>query len=269
MLPSRLFPQILPCCLIPILTCDVILFVVRNQKIFVPAFTLIELLTVIAIIGILAAMLLAVFSSAINAAKSAKAKTEMSGLVTAIQGYDSDYGRFPVSPAVQNLASAANSDFTYGGSLLAAYASDIGPGNYTNDNSEVIAILMDITNYPGGGWTVNTNHLKNPRRTAYLNARMSGDTQSPGVGNDLVYRDPWGNPYVITMDLNYNEVCEDAFYKSAAVSGGGLNGLILQPDGNYAFRGTVMVWSAGPNKSIDPDDPATDHENHDNVLSWK
>jgi prepilin-type N-terminal cleavage/methylation domain-containing protein len=233
------------------------------------AFTLIELLVVIAIIGILAAMSLAVFSSAVNSAKTAKAKTEMSSLVTAIQGYEEAYGRYPVSAIVQNLATATNSDFTYGGSLLAAYAADIGPGNYTTNNSEVIAILMDITNYPGGGWTVNTNHMKNPQRTIFLNAHLSGDTSSPGVGTDLVYRDPWGNPYVITMDLNYNEVCEDAFYKSATVSVNGLNGLILQPDGNYAYRGTIMVWSAGHNKSIDPDDPATDHENHDNVLSWK
>jgi prepilin-type N-terminal cleavage/methylation domain-containing protein len=233
------------------------------------AFTLVELLVVIAIIGILAAMLLAVLSSAVNSAKSAKAKTEMSSLVTAIQCYDEAYGRYPVSPAVQNLASTANGDFTCGGSLLAAYTTEIGPGNYTTNNSQVIAILMDITNYPGGGWTVNTNHLRNPQQTIYLNAHMSGDTNSPGVGTDLVYRDPWGNPYVITMDLNYNEVCEDAFYKSATVSAGGANGLILQPDGNYAYRGKVMVWSAGHNKSIDPDDPANDHENHDNVLSWK
>ena len=177
---------------------------------FSRAFTLIELLVVIAIIGILAAMLLGVLASTVNSAKSAKAKTEMSGLIAAIQGYDEAYGRYPVSTAVQNLANAANSDFTYGGSLLAAYATEIGPGNYTTNNSEVIAILMDITNYPSGGWTVNTNHVKNPQRTIYLNAHMSGDTNSPGVGTDLVYRDPWGDPYVITMDLNYNEVCEDA-----------------------------------------------------------
>jgi prepilin-type N-terminal cleavage/methylation domain-containing protein len=236
---------------------------------FSRAFTLGELLTVIAIIGILAAMLLTVLSSAVNSAKKVKAKIEMSSLVTAIRAYDSAYGRYPVSSAVLNMATAAKSDFTYGGSLLAAYAADIGPGNYTTNNSEVIAILMDLTTYPGGGPTVNTNHLRNPQQTIFLNAHMSGDTNSPGVGTDLVYRDPWGNPYVITMDLDNDESCEDAFYKSKTVSAGGLNDLILQPDGNYAFPGTIMVWSAGPNSTIDPGDPATDHENHDNVLSWK
>jgi len=241
----------------------------KMRKSFSPAFTLVELLTVIAIIGILAAMLLTVFSSAVNSTKKARARMEMSDIVTAIQGYDSAYARFPVSPAVLNMAAAAKSDFTYGGSLLAAYATDIGPGNYTNNNSEVIAILMDLAAYPDGTPTVNTNHLRNPQRTAFLNSHMSGDTNSPGVGTDYVYRDPWGNPYVITLDLDYDESCEDAFYKSPTVSAGGLNGLLLQPDGNYAYRGKVMVWSAGPNKTIDPGDPATDHENHDNVLSWK
>ena len=232
-------------------------------------FTLIELLVVITIIGILAAMLLAVLASAVNSAKSAKARMEISELDIAINGYDSAYSHFPVSHAVQNIANASKSDFTFGGSLLAGHATEIGPGNYTTDNSEVIAILMDLTNYPGGRLTVNTNHQSNPMQTDFLNAHVSGDTNSPGVGTDLVYRDPWGDPYAITMDLNNDEICEDAFYKLQTVSAGGLNGLILQPDGNYAYHGEVMVWSAGPNKKIDPDDPATDYENRDNVLSWK
>jgi len=114
------------------------------------------------------------------------------------------------------------------------------------------------------GLTINTNYQKNPQKTVFLNAKMSGWDPSqvgdpqPGVGSDLVYRDPWGNPYIITMDLNYDELCEDAFYKSSTVSTGGLNGLILQSDGNYAYHGKVMVWSAGPNKKIDTGDPATD-----------
>ena len=63
------------------------------------------------------------------------------------------------------------------------------------------------------------NYQKNPQQTIFLNAKMSGDTSSPGVGTDLVYRDPWGNPYVISMDLNYDEQCKDAFYcKDASVA---------------------------------------------------
>ncbi len=236
-------------------------------------FTLVELLTVIAIIGILAALLLPVLAAVKRSAQKAKAQTEIQGLVTAIQAYDSAYGRFPVSAAAQ---AAANPDFTYGGIFQKPNGGTTTVGTLVNgsimSNAEVIAILMDLTNYPGGGPTVNTNYQKNPQQTVFLSAKLSGDTSSPGVGTDLVYRDPWGNPYVITVDLNYDEMCKDAFYSANAVSGGGLNGLIdptdpTGADNNWEFRGKVMVWSAGPDGLIDPN--GTSSANKDNVLSWQ
>jgi hypothetical protein len=160
---------------------------------------------------------------------------------------------------------------------------------YTTNNSEVIAILMDLTDYPNGIPTVNTNHQKNPQRTVFLNAKMSGydpasnDPQPPGgVDNAGVYRDPWGTPYVISMDLNYDEQCQDAIYCRRLVSQNppgspssqaGYNGL-FNPDANgqtdnYLYHGKVMVWSAGPDRKIDPAEPANDRENRDNVLNWQ
>ena len=47
---------------------------------------------------------------------------------------------------------------------------------------------------------------------------MAGNTTSPGVGPDGVYRDPWGNPYIITIDLNYDDKARDAFYRNPTVS---------------------------------------------------
>jgi prepilin-type N-terminal cleavage/methylation domain-containing protein len=57
-------------------------------------FTLVELLTVISIIGILAALLLPVLAAVKKHALMTKAHLEAVDIATAIQGYDSAYGRF-------------------------------------------------------------------------------------------------------------------------------------------------------------------------------
>ena len=66
--------------------------------------------------------------------------------------------------------------------------------------------------------TINQGHVKNPSKTHYLNATMAGNNTSPGIGPDGIYRDPWGNPYIITIDLNYDDKARDAFYRLPAVS---------------------------------------------------
>ena len=255
------------------------------------AFTLVEMLVVIAIIAILAAMLLPVLAKAKDAAKKAQAKTEMGSIVTAIEGYDQDYSRFPMT--TNEVAAAGANDFTCGyvanpqSSIAwtpstASVAVPYGGYSYDN-NSNVVAILMDMTAYPNGNPTANANHVYNPKQVKYLNAKLSGDPGTGsqplgGVDNAGIYRDPWGNPYVITMNASYNEQgTSDIFYcqKEVSQQSGqtGYNGLFNPVDagGNgdhFLYHGKVMVWSAGANGKIDAGDPATDHENKDNVLSW-
>jgi type II secretory pathway pseudopilin PulG len=232
-------------------------------------------------------MLLPVLASVKKKALQKKAQLEAQDLVTAIQHYDSVYGRFPVTSGAQ--AAANGGDFTYGGTFLTPTGSTtvgtpVGGVGLISNNCDVVAILMDLANYPAtGGATVNTNHQKNPQKIIFLTTKMSGWDPSqagqplPGVDKNLVFRDPWGNPYVISMDLNYDDNCEDDFYRISKVSkqtgSSGLNGLVntADPTGNsdqFRFHGKVMVWSAGPDGKIDPLSPANSGVNKDNVVSW-
>ena len=211
-----------------------------------------------------------------------KARTEEVGILESIEAYYQTYGRFPVSSNVQNCATAAKSDFTYGGTFRDRHGLSIRvssePASPLLTNDEVIAILMDITNFiVNGQCTVNAGHQLNPKQIIFLNAKLSGDTTSDGVGTDLVYRDPWGNPYVITMNLKDDNQCQDAFYRGQAVSQkdgtNGYFGLFNRADTNgkgshFAFKGRVMIWSAGPDGRIDPTKSAVDNPNRDNILSW-
>jgi hypothetical protein len=86
----------------------------------------------------------------------------------------------------------------------------------------------------------------NPRQNQYFQAKFVTDKISPGIGTDGVLRDPWGNPYIVSLDLYSQSVCSDPVYGSVP--------------------GSVMIWSFGPDKTAttDPNDPL----NKDNVKSW-
>ena len=259
-------------------------------------FTLIELLVVIAIIGILAGMLLPALARAKVRAKVAIAKKEVRDIQAAIKTYETDYSKLPIAKKFrQHLTpdKVHNPDFTYGTfdpttgealfgwsqreSVQLPFVRNIANEIPNANNSELMVILQNHTHYPNGSPTLNQNYVLNHKKINYLNAERASDNRSPGIGPDLVYRDPWWNPYIVTLDLNYDEKCRDGFYSMDRVSKnqnflkGGHKGLVpRQVNGEiyYEYSGNVMVWSFGPDGRIDSRVNAISGANKDNILSW-
>lgn len=173
----------------------------------------------------------------------------MSQIAWAIKSYESTYHRWPVTT---NVEQSGMSDFTFGTFRAKSKTTVTNGSPIEANNSELISIVMDAVAFGDGRPTPNAGHTLNPQRNAWFNAKNVSDTDSPGIGLDRVYRDPWGNPYIITIDLNRDGKCRDTIYKDSLIGS------------NHVF-----IWSFGPDGKADPNKKPDEGVNKDNVVSWR
>jgi prepilin-type N-terminal cleavage/methylation domain-containing protein len=200
------------------------------------AFTLIELLVVIAIIIILAGLLYPAFQAVQNQAKRTQAKNDLTQIVNAVNAYYTEYGKYPLVTAdtiITTTSTPNNADLFY---TLRAVASGANAGDVANPRKIVF---------------ISPPYVKDP-----ANPRSGIGTAAANLGR---YFDPWGTPYVIKIDGNYDNQLANPYTLNAGAA----------PN----LQIGVIAWSFGKDvQSQSVPGPAPDKSagtNDDDVISWQ
>ena len=161
------------------------------------AFTLIELLTVIAIIAILMGLLFPVLASAKNQARRQAAAVACRNTVSACKSYQTDYGKFPPVPAALTGTASTSGYYSFGDT-------GDGGGGCKVSNEQLFDILRSINRGP------NASFALNKRQQKYFEMGKAKDASAPrdgfidgseftgGTQGQLM--DPWGKQYCVVLD---------------------------------------------------------------------
>ena len=160
------------------------------------AFTLVELLTVIAIIAILMGLLFPAIGIIKEQARKVQAKSDVTNIVAAVKQYYTEYGKYP--PVVDPPTATDTDDFV----------GDPAAQATTNNN----ALFNTLRSIPDG---LNANYKFNPRRIVFYEGKSAADAAAPRAGfsdksSDPLTKgnlyDPWGKQYGVILDSNYDNV---------------------------------------------------------------
>jgi len=165
---------------------------------------------VIAIIAILLGLLFSVGPGVLDRAKKVQAKNDTTQIVTAVNAFYTEYGRYPTNATTDATA-------TY------------GPGGSNTENGSLLSELRATTT------------VLNTRQIVFVSPPDVRDQTKPRLGiktSTSGWYDPWGTEYAIAIDADYdNQVATNPYGNN---SGAGASPLRLG----------VIAWSLGKDLTL-------------------
>jgi prepilin-type N-terminal cleavage/methylation domain-containing protein len=224
------------------------------------AFTLIELLVVIVIIAVLAGLAFPVYQSVQNTAKRTQAKNDVTQIVTAVNAFYTEYGKYPVT-------GATTADTFFGGSTDAAPTG----ATLAGQNDVLIDVLRNNTASSSNGTAVTS---LNPRGIVFLEPHAISNSSAPksgvvangasGAGRVGVFYDPWGSEYRILIDTNYDNTLRNPY----ADNPGGTNITAGVAAWSFGKNGALGGGTAGSGFATEPGS-ANNYTSSGDVASWQ
>ncbi|HEV7868414.1 MAG TPA: type II secretion system protein [Chthoniobacteraceae bacterium] len=158
-------------------------------------FTLVELLTVIAIIAILMGLLFPAITVVKEAARKTQAKNDTVNIVASVKQYFTEYGKYP---PLSDPPAPATKDEVVGDPLTGA--------KVHND-----VLFNTLRAIPEG---VNGNNKYNPRKIVFFDGKSVSNSATPRAGfvdqtgsaEKGRFFDPWGKEYGVVIDSDYDNV---------------------------------------------------------------
>ncbi|MBA3830342.1 MAG: prepilin-type cleavage/methylation domain-containing protein [Chthoniobacterales bacterium] len=190
---------------------------------------MIELLVVITIIAILIALLFPAFKGVQDQAKRTQAKNDVTQIVTAVNAFYTEYGKYPTAATVETT---------------------LGPGGSPTTNQTLFDPLRGVEAIP----------TLNPRQIVFISPPDVKDSASPrsGIGTTTgtgQFFDPWGQNYVVRIDADYNNQVANPYSQDAGAAPLQL-GVIAW---SFGKDGSSSATPSGKNTGTADDD----------VISWQ
>ena len=187
------------------------------------SFTLIELLIVLAIIAVLLGLAFPVFQGVQDRAKKVQAKNDVTQIVTAVNAYYTEYGKYPI-------------------------ATDDSPLSNTSDLFYTLR---------GVGSGANNRNAQNSRQIIFISPPEDTSQAIPKgkIGSDGQFHDPWGTAYKVAIDGTYDTEIDNPYQ---ADSGAGPSS-VRQGAIAWSYGKDTKLGNNGDGKFTNSDDVISWH----------